>query len=244
LGSLGSGNHFIEVSLDEDDRVWLFLHSGSRGVGNKIAQHHIKVAQALCEKWWIELPDRDLAYLVQGTDEFWMYIRELRWAQKFALLNREEMMHRVVACFGQWVGDVERTEEINCHHNYTTQENHFGKDVWLSRKGAIDAGKGVPGLIPGSMGTRSYVVVGKGNKLALNSSPHGAGREYSRSRARKTFTRADLKAAMGGIEYRDTDAFLDEIPAAYKDIDIVMADAADLVGVRHTLRQIINVKGD
>jgi len=244
LGSLGSGNHFIEVSLDEDDRVWLFLHSGSRGVGNKIAQHHIKVAQALCEKWWIELPDRDLAYLVQGTDEFWVYIRELRWAQKFALLNREEMMHRVVACFGQWVGDVERTEEINCHHNYTTQENHFGKDVWLSRKGAIDAGKGVPGLIPGSMGTRSYVVVGKGNKLALNSSPHGAGREYSRSRARKTFTRADLKAAMGGIEYRDTDAFLDEIPAAYKDIDIVMADAADLVGVRHTLRQIINVKGD
>jgi tRNA-splicing ligase RtcB len=135
-------------------------------------------------------------------------------------------------------------EEINCHHNYTSQEEHFGKQVWLSRKGAIDASEGVPGVIPGSMGTRSYVVVGKGNRLALNSSPHGAGREYSRSRARKTFTHDDLRAAMGDIEYRDTDAFIDEIPAAYKDIDVVMEDAKDLVEVRHTLRQIINVKGD
>jgi tRNA-splicing ligase RtcB (3'-phosphate/5'-hydroxy nucleic acid ligase) len=244
LGSLGSGNHFIEVSLDEDDRVWLFLHSGSRGVGNKIAQRHIEVAQRLCKQWWIDLPDRDLAYLVQGTDEFWSYIRELRWAQRFALLNREEMMHRVVACFEAWAGPVERTEEINCHHNYTTEERHFGKDVWLSRKGAIDASEGRPGLIPGSMGTRSYVVVGKGNALALNSSPHGAGREYSRSAARKAFTQEDLRAAMGDIEYRDTDAFIDEIPAAYKDIDVVMRDADDLVEVRHTLRQIVNVKGD
>jgi tRNA-splicing ligase RtcB len=151
LGTLGSGNHFIEVSLDEDDRVWLFLHSGSRGVGNKIAQHHIKVAQSLCTKWWISLPDSDLAYLVEGTDEFWAYIRELRWAQRFALLNREEMMHRVVSCFESWCGGpVERTAEINCHHNYTTQEQHFGKKVWLSRKGAIDASEGVAGLIPGS----------------------------------------------------------------------------------------------
>jgi tRNA-splicing ligase RtcB len=246
LGTLGSGNHFIEVSLDEDDQVWLFLHSGSRGVGNMIAQRHIKIAQDLCQKWWIDLPDRDLAYLVEGTDEFWAYIRELRWAQKYALLNREEMMDRVVTCFADWVGadEVERVEEINCHHNYTAKEKHFGKDVWLSRKGAIDASEGTPGLIPGSMGTRSYVVVGKGNSLALNSSPHGAGREYSRSRARKTFTQDDLRAAMGDIEYRDTEAFIDEIPAAYKDIDVVMEDAKDLVEVRHTLRQIVNVKGD
>jgi len=246
LGTLGSGNHFIEVSLDEDDQVWLFLHSGSRGVGNKIAQHHIAVAQKLCKQWWIDLPDRDLAYLVEGTDEFWAYIRELRWAQKFALLNREEMMDRVVTCFAEWLGvnEVQRIEEINCHHNYTSQEEHFGKSVWLSRKGAIDASAGTPGLIPGSMGTRSYVVVGKGNPLALNSSPHGAGREYSRTAARKAFTHDDLRTAMGDIEYRDTAAFIDEIPAAYKDIDVVMADAADLVEVRHALRQIINVKGD
>jgi len=246
LGTLGSGNHFIEVSLDENDDVWLFLHSGSRGVGNKIAQHHIKVAQQLCDTWWISLPDRDLAYLVEGTEEFWTYIRELRWAQRFALLNREEMMDRVAGCFAEWagVGEVQPREEINCHHNYTTQERHFGKDVWLSRKGAIDATKGTAGLIPGSMGTRSYVVTGKGNALALNSSPHGAGREYSRSAARKAFTQDDLRAAMGDIEYRDTNAFLDEIPAAYKDIDVVMADAKDLVEVRHVLRQIVNVKGD
>ena len=246
LGTLGSGNHFIEVSLDENDGVWLFLHSGSRGVGNKIAQHHIKVAQKLCEKWWIDLPDRDLAYLVEGTPEFWAYIRELRWAQKFALLNREEMMDRVAACFAEWAGldYVERRQEINCHHNYTMQEKHFGKDVWLSRKGAIDASEGTRGLIPGSMGTRSYVVVGKGNRLALNSSPHGAGREYSRSAARKAFTHDDLRVAMGDIEYRDTDAFVDEIPAAYKDIDVVMNDAKDLVEVRYVLRQIVNVKGD
>jgi tRNA-splicing ligase RtcB len=155
------------------------------------------------------------------------------------------MMDRVVACFEQWIGGpVDRVQEVNCHHNYTEQEKHFGKVVWLSRKGAINAEAGVWGLIPGSMGTRSYVVQGKGNPLALNSSPHGAGREYSRSRARKTFTRDDLRAAMGDIEYRDTDAFIDEIPAAYKDIDVVMKDAEDLVEVRHVLRQIVNVKGD
>jgi tRNA-splicing ligase RtcB len=246
LGTLGSGNHFIEVSLDENGDVWLFLHSGSRGVGNKIAQHHIKVAQQQCRKWWVDLPDRDLAYLVEGTDEFTAYIRDLRWAQKFALLNREEMMDRVAACFAEWTGldEVRPREQINCHHNYTTQERHFGKNVWLSRKGAIHAGKGVPGLIPGSMGTRSYVVAGKGNAVALNSSPHGAGRAYSRTAARKAFTREDLEAAMGDIEYRHTDAFLDEIPGAYKDIDVVMRDAEDMVEVRHVLRQIVNVKGD
>jgi tRNA-splicing ligase RtcB len=245
LGTLGSGNHFIEVTVDEEQRVWLFLHSGSRGIGNKIAQRHITIAATLCERWWIELPDPDLAYLVEGTDEFWAYMRDLRWAQKFALLNREEMMDRVVGCFEAWLGQtVTESERINCHHNFTQQENHFGKNVWVSRKGAIEASVGRPGLIPGSMGTASYVVEGKGDKLSLNSSPHGAGRAHSRSAARRTFTAEDLRTAMKGIEYRDTDAFIDEIPAAYKDIDQVMADAADLVEVRHTLRQIVNVKGD
>jgi tRNA-splicing ligase RtcB (3'-phosphate/5'-hydroxy nucleic acid ligase) len=245
LGSLGSGNHFIEVSLDEDNRVWLFLHSGSRGVGNKLAMRHIKIAQQQCQRRWITLPDPDLAYLVEGEPEFWAYIRDLRWAQQFALLNREEMMHRVRDCVASWIGaGPQALEAVNCHHNYTEQETHFGKRVWLSRKGAIDASAGMPGLIPGSMGTRSYVVEGKGNRLALNSSPHGAGREYSRSAARKKFTRSELDAAMAGIEWRRTDAFLDEIPAAYKDVDVVMADAADLVEVSHTLRQIVNVKGD
>lgn len=245
LGSLGSGNHFIEVSLDEEDRVWLFLHSGSRGVGNKIAQHHIQVAQKLAEKYWIPLPDPDLAYLVEGTDEFQKYIDELRWAQYFALLNREEMMDRVMLAFEDWVGyRVIESERINCHHNYTEKERHYGKDVWLSRKGTIDASEGVLGLVPGSMGTRSYVVEGLGNRLSLNSSPHGAGRNYSRSAARKKFTMDELEQNMSGIEWSHSNAFLDEIPAAYKDIDIVMEDASDLVKVRHELRQIVNVKGD
>ena len=245
LGSLGSGNHFIEISLDETDAVWMFLHSGSRGVGNKIAQHHIKVAQRLTKQWWIDLPHPDLAYLVEGTPDFTRYIRELRWAQRFALLNREEMMDRVANQLGRFLGTgVEEVERINCHHNFTESERHFGKQVWVSRKGAIMADEGRPGLIPGSMGTASYVVEGKGNPLSLNSSPHGAGREHSRSSARRTFTHEQLREAMAGIEYRDTDAFIDEIPQAYKPIDRVMADADDLVTVRHTLRQIVNVKGD
>lgn len=245
LGSLGSGNHFIEISLDEQDRVWAFLHSGSRGVGNKLAQKHIKIAQELCKRWYIDLPDPDLAYLIEGTEEFEEYIRDLRWAQEFARFNRLEMMDRVLDCLAAWAGqDIEAIQAVGCHHNYTMKENHFGKSVWLSRKGAIDARPGRLGLIPGSMGTRSYVVEGKGNKLSLNSSPHGAGREYSRSAARKHFTRAELEKAMKGIEWRKTDAFLDEIPGAYKDIDVVMQDSADLVKVRHTLRQIVNVKGD
>jgi tRNA-splicing ligase RtcB (3'-phosphate/5'-hydroxy nucleic acid ligase) len=245
LGSLGSGNHFIEVSLDEADRVWLFLHSGSRGVGNKLAMKHIKIALKLCERWWVPLPDRDLAYLAEGSDEFWAYLRDLRWAQHFALLNRAEMMDRVMSCLAKWMDEeVENTETVQCHHNYTARETHFGKEVWLSRKGAIDASKGKQGVIPGSMGTASYVVTGLGNKLALNSAPHGAGRNFSRSAARKTFTRQQLDAAMTGIEWRHTDAFLDEIPAAYKPIDQVMADARDLVEIKHTLRQFVNVKGE
>jgi tRNA-splicing ligase RtcB (3'-phosphate/5'-hydroxy nucleic acid ligase) len=204
------------------------------------------VAQEQCRRRWISLPDPDLAYLVEGEDEFWAYIRDLRWAQHFALLNREEMMHRVARCFEAWIGDQidDRAEAVNTHHNYTERETHFGKEVWLSRKGAIDATAGKPGLIPGSMGTRSYVVAGKGNRLALNSSPHGAGRNFSRSAARRKFTRAQLDAAMEGIEWGRSDAFLDEIPEAYKPVDVVMRDAADLVEVRHELRQIVNVKGD
>ena len=246
LGSLGSGNHFIEVSVDEADRVWLFLHSGSRGVGNKIALHHVKVAAQLCERWWITLPDRDLAYLVEGTDEFWSYIRQLTWAQEFARLNRAEMMDRSVDALAAFVGhDVERAQEISCHHNYTAREKHFGREVWLSRKGAIDASAGTPGLIPGSMGAASYVVSGLGNPVALDSAPHGAGRMFSRSAARKRFTQADLRTRMAGIEWDSaSEAFLDEHPDAYKPIDQVMADAADLVEVRHTLRQVVNVKGD
>lgn len=245
LGSLGSGNHFIEVSVDETDAVWMFLHSGSRGVGNKIAMRHIAVAQRLAKQWWIELPDPDLAYLVEGTEEFHRYVAELRWAQRFALLNREEMMDRVARQLSETMAaEVIEHERINCHHNFTESEMHFGKRVWVSRKGAIQADAGRPGLIPGSMGTASYVVSGLGNPLSLNSSPHGAGREFSRSAARRTFTHEQLREAMVGIEFRDTDAFIDEIPQAYKPIDQVMADAAELVEVRHTLRQLVNVKGD
>lgn len=245
LGTLGSGNHFIEVSLDEADRVWLFLHSGSRGVGNRLAQKHIKVAREQCARRHIQLPDRDLAYLVEGEPEFDRYVEALRWAQRFAYLNREEMMDRCVDQLGRFLGtEVERTETVNCHHNYTERETHFGREVWLSRKGAISAREGQLGLIPGSMGAASYVVVGKGNVPSLMSSPHGAGRNFSRSAARKRFTRKDLDARMTGIAWGHSDAFLDEHPDAYKPIDQVMADAADLVEVRHTLRQIVNVKGD
>ena len=245
LGTLGSGNHFVEVSLDELDRVWLFLHSGSRGIGNKLAQQHIAVAQAKTAERGETPPDRDLASLVEGTAEFDAYLRDLQWAQTFALLNREEMMDRVIAEISAFLGtEVVEHERINCHHNFTQLEEHFGQRVWLSRKGAIEASAGKAGLIPGSMGTASYIVAGKGDALSMNSSPHGAGRNYSRSKARKTFTHAQLREAMVGIEYRDTAAFLDEIPQAYKDIDQVMADAADLVEIRHTLRQIVNVKGD
>jgi len=245
VGSLGSGNHFIEVSLDETDRVWLFLHSGSRGVGNQLAQKWIRVAKAQCEKRWIRLPDVDLAYLVEGEPEFDGYMEALRWAQHFALLNREEMMARVVSAFGEWIdGPVEAVQQVNCHHNYTTREHHFGKDVWLSRKGAIDAHEGVLGLIPGSMGDLSYVVRGKGHRGALCSSPHGAGRNHSRTEARRLFDRGDLDERMAGIAWGQSDAFLDEHPSAYKPIDVVMNDARDLVEVLHTLRQIVNVKGD
>jgi tRNA-splicing ligase RtcB len=243
LATLGSGNHFIEVSRDQEMRVWLFLHSGSRGVGNRLAQKHIRIAQEMCKGK--PLPDRDLAYLTEDTPEFWEYITDLRWAQQFALLNREGMMRRVIKCFEEWIGaQVKKTKVVQCHHNYTTLEHHYGKQVWMSRKGAIDASLDTWGLIPGSMGAASYVVTGKGNTEALNTAPHGAGRNYSRSAAKKKFTMDELETAMTGIEWRHTDAFLDEAPEAYKDIDVVMEDAADLVNVEYTLRQFVNVKGD
>lgn len=244
LGSLGGGNHFIELCLDENDEVWMFLHSGSRGVGNKIAQKHIKAAQAYCEKNWIQLPHRDLAYLVEGTAEFDSYLADLHWAQRFAFDNREEMMDRFADELSAFLGtDVVERERINCHHNYTVRESHYGREVWLTRKGAVLADDGTPALIPGSMGTASYVVAGKGHAPALKSAPHGAGRRFSRTEARKRFTAADLDARMDGIVYRPGESWVDEIPDAYKDIDQVMADAAELVEIRHTLRQVLNVKG-
>lgn len=193
-----------------------FLHSGSRGVGNRIATRHIEVAQTLCRQWWIDLPDPDLAYLVEGTEEFWAYIRAPRWAQDYARLNRAEMMDRVLDCVSDFAGEaVQREQTVSCHHNYTEQETHWGRQVWVSRKGAINAAEGVWGPIPGSMGTRSYVVQGTGDAVSLHSAPHGAGREHSRSSARRTLSTQDLAQAMEGIEWSGSAAFLDEIPAAF-----------------------------
>lgn len=246
LGTLGGGNHFIELCVDRDDAVWMFLHSGSRGVGHKIATHHIRVAQQWCRDRHIALPNADLAYLEEGTAEFDCYIRELRWAQQFALANREEMMDRFRQAFARWMrveaGDVE-VERINTHHNYTQPEHHADKEVWLTRKGAVNAHRGVMGVIPGSMGTRSYIVRGKGNPASLCSAPHGAGRRFSRTEARRRFTAADLAKRMTGIEYRHGAEWVDEIPDAYKSIDTVMEDSKDLVEVVTHLRQVVNVKG-
>lgn len=245
LGTLGSGNHFIEISHDEDGNVWLFLHSGSRGIGNRLAMKHIKIAQDYCAKNFIELKDKDHAYLVEGTPEFDAYIFDMQWAQRFAYLNREEMMDRVIKQMSESMGEeVKNLQEVNCHHNFTLKENHMGQNLWITRKGAIDAHEGKLGLIPGSMGTDSYVVEGLGYPPSFCSAPHGAGRVYSRSAARKQFTVGQLEESMQGIEYRKTDAFIDEIPHAYKDINIVIEDAKDLVKVVHKLNQIINVKGD
>ncbi len=247
LGTLGGGNHFIELCLDNNDHVWMFLHSGSRGVGNKIANRHIKVAQKLMAQFWIKLPNADLAYLPQGTREFTCYIRELKWAQAFALANRAEMMDRFRQVLAEHMNDDPdgiEVDRVNCHHNYSTVEQHGGKDVWITRKGAINANKGVRAVIPGSMGSRSYVVTGLGNRASLCSAPHGAGRRFSRTEARRRFTADDLAQAMRGIEYRHGEAWIDEIPSAYKDIDVVMEDARELVSIDFELRQILNVKGE
>jgi tRNA-splicing ligase RtcB len=250
LGTLGGGNHFIELAESLDGTVWVTLHSGSRGVGNKIGTHYIKVAQELCRKTGVHLIDRDLAYLPEEHPAFAAYIRDLNWAQQFAFHNRNEMMDRVLAEVSHSVSgangrqsDLE-LQRINSHHNFTQKEHHFGEDVWVTRKGAIKATRASWAMIPGSMGTRSYIVVGKENPESFHSAPHGAGRRYSRTKARSLFSMDDLRQAMEGIEYRHSKALLDEIPAAYKDIDQVMEHAKDLVEVRHVLQQFVNVKGD
>ena len=250
LGTLGGGNHFIELAEDGDGTVWLTLHSGSRGVGNKIGTYYIRVAQELCRKTGLTLPDRDLAYLSQDHPAFNAYIRDLNWAQQFAWHNRNEMMDRVLtevslAVYGQdgHQADVE-VQRINSHHNFTQQESHFGETVWVTRKGAIEARKTNWAMIPGSMGTRSYIVVGKEQPMSFHSAPHGAGRRYSRTKARALFTMDDLRDAMKGIEYRHSKELLDEIPGAYKDIDQVMENAKELVEIKYTLKQFVNVKGD
>ena len=243
MGSLGSGNHFIEIVLDETDSVWAFLHSGSRGIGNRLADHHIKIAKALMEKWYIDLPDPDLAYLVEDTQEFDDYMTDLGWAQDFAKLNRDEMMERILRILRHRFGEFEEVDRIQCHHNFTQREHHFGRDILVSRKGAIQAQEGQLGLIPGSMGTASYVVRGKGNAAAFDTAPHGAGRRLSRRAARETFTMSDFDQLMEGIEVRRSESFLDELPGAYKDVDLVMEQSNDLVEILHTFRQIVNVKG-
>ena len=250
LGTLGGGNHFIELATDEGGAVWVTLHSGSRGIGNKIGNLYIRKAQQKTSTAHVALPDRDLAYLVEHTPEFDDYVTDLRWAQEFARLNRDEMMDRAMmvvshAMFGTpgRSGELE-VQRINCHHNFTQIERHFGEDVWVTRKGAIQAKRGMWAMIPGSMGTRSYIVTGLENDMAFHSAPHGAGRRYSRTKARQLFTMTDLDQAMNGIEFRRSNVLLDEIPSAYKDIDEVMQHAKSLVEVKHTLRQFINIKGD
>jgi tRNA-splicing ligase RtcB len=250
LGTLGSGNHFVEVCLDEREQVWLVLHSGSRGVGNRIAGRHIKIAQKLMDLRQVPLKDRDLAYLPEETPEFQDYIRDLLWAQDYALANREEMMDRAMAelsytLFGEGGHEQSFTKQrINCHHNFTRMETHFGKNMWITRKGAIQMKQGQLGVIPGSMGTRSYIVSGLGNADSYHSAPHGAGRRMSRNKARETFTMQHLETAMQGVASRLRPSLIDEIPAAYKDIDEVMANSRELVKIEHTLKQVVNVKGD
>ena len=250
LGTLGGGNHFIELAEDGDGSLWLTLHSGSRGVGNKIGNHYIKVAQDLCRRMQVQLPDRDLAYLPENHPAFDAYIRELNWAQQFALQNRNEMMDRVLteisfAVYGEdgHQPDIE-LQRINSHHNFTHREEHFGQTVWVTRKGAIRARRDDWAMIPGSMGSKSYIVVGKENAMSFHSAPHGAGRRYSRTKARTLFSMEDLSRAMEGIEYRHSKVLLDEIPAAYKDIDEVIDNARELVEVKYVLKQFVNVKGD
>lgn len=245
LGTLGSGNHFIELCLDENQDVWVMLHSGSRGIGNMIGMHYIGVAKRMMEKFFIHLPDQDLAYLPEDTDEFQDYVDAVHWAQDYALKNRAKMMELVLAAVRRHVGEFEITQEaINCHHNYVEKENHFGRNLWVTRKGAIRARHGDLGIIPGSMGQRSYIVRGKGNPESYCSCSHGAGRTMSRAAARRAFTLDDLVKQTEGVECRKDDAVLDEIPGAYKDIDEVMANQTDLVEVVHTLKQVLCVKGN
>jgi tRNA-splicing ligase RtcB (3'-phosphate/5'-hydroxy nucleic acid ligase) len=244
FGSLGSGNHFVEVCLDEQDGVWIVLHSGSRGVGNELARIHIDNAKALMRQYFIELEDPDLAYLVHDTPAFDAYITDMLWAQEYAMGNRSTMLTLVVGAIAGFLGaPVAISEQINCHHNFTQLEHHNGHDVWLTRKGAIRARTGDRGVIPGSMGTRSYIVSGLGNTASYCSCSHGAGRRLGRKQAERELTYESLEVAMAGKAWNHDRALLDEHPMAYKDIDAVMEAQRDLVTIDHTLHQILNYKG-
>lgn len=244
LGTLGGGNHFIELCLDEQDDVWVMLHSGSRGIGNKIGQYFIEKAKKDMGKVLGNLPDKDLAYFMEGTQHFEDYVEAVGWAQDYAMLNRREMMRLVLEALQKHLPKFTTTQEaINCHHNYVQQEQHFGQEVYVTRKGAISAQLGQLGIIPGSMGAKSYIVRGLGNPQSFCSCSHGAGRRMSRTEAKRRFNALDLEQQTQGIECRKDKGVVDEIPAAYKDIDTVMQHQTDLVEVVHTLRQIICIKG-
>lgn len=246
LGTLGTGNHFIEVCLDEAGQVWFMLHSGSRGVGNRFGEFFIGMARDDLRKAGVDLPDRDLAYFREGTEHFNDYTEAVGWAQAYARINRQVMLEHVVAAVAKAPGIKPFTctvEAVNCHHNYVQREEHFGASVWVTRKGAVRAGLGDLGIIPGSMGARSYIVRGKGNPESFCSCSHGAGRAMSRTKAKKQFTVEDHIAATAGVECRKDAAVIDETPMAYKDIDAVMAAQSDLVEVVHTLKQVVCVKG-
>ena len=244
MGSLGGGNHFIEVCLDEADQVWVMLHSGSRGIGNAIADHFIKLARKDMERWMINLPDRDLAYFPEGTEHFDDYVEAVHWAQEYAMQNRQCMLDLVLSALARHLPAFEvTTEAVNCHHNYVAHEHHYGANVWVTRKGAIRAREGDLGIVPGSMGAKSYIVRGKGNPESFNSSAHGAGRKMSRTAAEKAFTETDLANQTVGVICRKDKGVIDEIPGAYKDIDQVMANQNDLTEILHTLKQVVCVKG-
>jgi tRNA-splicing ligase RtcB len=244
LGSLGGGNHFIEICLDEQARVWVMLHSGSRGVGNAIGRYFIERARREAERLDRRLPDRDLAWFDEGTPLFDDYVEAVGWAQDYAMANRREMMRLVVESLRRHLPDFALADEaINCHHNYVARETHFGQSLFVTRKGAIRAGEGELGIVPGSMGARSFIVRGRGNPESFCSCAHGAGRRMSRTEAKRRFSRADLERQTEGVECRKDGGVIDEIPGAYKDIDAVMARQADLVEVVHTLRQVVCVKG-
>lgn len=245
IGSLGSGNHFIEVCVDESQDVWIMLHSGSRGIGNMIGTHYIAKAKRQMEQFFITLPDDNLAYFPEDTEDFDDYMHAVGWAQNYALENRRRMMIQVIEALRGMMPEFTITQEaINCHHNYVEKEHHFGRNMWVTRKGAIRARSGDLGIIPGSMGQRSYIVRGKGDLQSYCSCSHGAGRSMSRAEAKRRFTLTDLIAQTEGVECRKDEGVIDEIPASYKDIDQVMANQTDLVEVVHTLKQVLCIKGN
>jgi tRNA-splicing ligase RtcB len=245
LGTLGTGNHFIELCVDENQDVWVMLHSGSRGIGNRIGTYFIELAKEDMQRWFVTLPEQDLSYFPEGTEHFDDYVSAVGWAQDYARTNRRIMMENTIAAVEHALDrtlDVSE-EAVNCHHNYVAQENHFGANIWVTRKGAVRARSGELGIIPGSMGAKSFIVRGKGNPDSFCSCSHGAGRSMSRTQAKKQFTVEDHIKATQGVECRKDEDVIDETPMAYKDIDAVMAAQADLVEIVHTLKQVVCVKG-